>query len=53
MTFQGWPTVADALHKVSRDSDSIGSNTWRLDEGQRRSLRAVAHRLKAGLPIRF
>lgn len=45
MTFQGWPMVADALHKVSRDSDSIGSNTWRLDEGQRRSLRAVAHRL--------
>jgi len=46
MTFSGWPTVADALRQLSHDPD-VGGSVWRLDGGQRRSLRAVASRLPA------
>lgn len=44
MTFSGWQTVADGLHQLSNNADVPGS-AWRLDDGQRRSLRAVATRL--------
>lgn len=44
MTFSGWPTVAEGLHQLSNNADVQGS-AWRLDDGQRRSLRAVASRL--------
>ncbi len=44
MKFSGWATVADGLRRLSNDPDAPGSG-WRLDGGQRRSLRAVASRL--------
>jgi hypothetical protein len=44
MTFRGWPKVADILCQISDTPDAAGSS-WRLDDGQRRSLRAIANRL--------
>lgn len=44
MKFNGWLTVADTLRQLAREPDVAGS-VWRLDNGQRRSLQAVARRL--------
>ncbi|SFQ40929.1 DEAD/DEAH box helicase [Variovorax sp. 770b2] len=44
MTFCGWSTVADTLRQLSEEPEAANA-VWRLDHGQRRSLRAVASRL--------
>lgn len=44
MTFRGWTAVADILYQISDAPDSA-SSAWQLDDGQRRSLRAIATRL--------
>lgn len=42
--FKGWPAVAAALRQVSDKDISVDRN-WSLNEGQRRSLRAIASRI--------
>jgi superfamily II DNA or RNA helicase len=42
--FKGWPAVAVALRQMA-DQDISAERNWSLNEGQRRSLRAIASRI--------
>lgn len=43
--FKGWPAVAAALRQMA-DKDVSAERSWSLNEGQRRSLRAIASRIQ-------
>ena len=43
--FKGWPAVAAALRQMA-NKDVSAERTWSLNEGQRRSLRAIASRIQ-------
>lgn len=43
--FKGWPAVADVLRQMA-DKGVSAERTWSLNDGQRRSLRAIASRIQ-------